>query len=52
MNYPTPFENNPRARHVYEKAGFNEVGNYDVQHGVFKNNVSHLMVMKLIKSNV
>lgn len=44
-----PDENNPRAKHVYEKAGFNLVGNYDVQNGVFKGNVSYLMVKKLPK---
>lgn len=43
-----PDENNPRAKYVYEKAGFNLVGNFDVQHGVFKGSTSYLMVKKLL----
>lgn len=42
-----PDEHNPRAKHVYEKAGFKEVGEYDVIEGAFKGQVSYLMVQKL-----
>lgn len=41
-----PNENNPRAKHVYDKAGFKEVGHYDVQAGAFMGSVSYLMVRK------
>lgn len=41
-----PDENNPRAKHVYEKAGFKTVGEYDVTQGAFKGNMSYLMVKK------
>ncbi|WP_032113131.1 GNAT family N-acetyltransferase [Candidatus Paracaedibacter symbiosus] len=42
-----PEENNPRARHVYEKAGFNLVGDYAVTKGVFTGQKSFLMVKEL-----
>jgi len=42
-----PDENNPRAKHVYTKAGFEQVGEFDVQDGVFKGSVSYLMVKKI-----
>jgi len=42
-----PEENNPRAKHVYSKAGFEQVGEFDVQSGIFKSNVNHLMVRKI-----
>jgi RimJ/RimL family protein N-acetyltransferase len=41
-----PDENNPRAKHVYSKAGFEQVGEYDVQDGAFKGSVNYLMVKK------
>ncbi len=44
-----PDENNPRAKHVYEKAGFKIVGDYDVSMGVFKGSTSHLLVKHLPK---
>lgn len=43
-----PDENNPRAKHVYAKAGFVEVGDFDVQEGFFDGQKSYLMV----KSNL
>jgi RimJ/RimL family protein N-acetyltransferase len=39
-----PDENNPRAKHVYQKAGFKEVGEYGVQTGAFVGQTSYLMV--------
>ncbi len=42
-----PDENNPRARHVYEKAGFCDVGSFEMQKGFFKGKRSHLMALKL-----
>ena len=42
-----PDENNPRANHVYTKAGFQEVGTYDMREGAFKGSTSYLMVKKL-----
>lgn len=39
-----PDESNPRAKHVYEKAGFVEVGNFDIQKGFFEGHKSYLMV--------
>ncbi len=44
-----PAANNPRAKHVYEQAGFEPVGEYPVIDGAFKGQQSHLMVMKLPK---
>ena len=42
-----PDENNPRAKHVYEKSGFKSVGDFTPQEGAFKDQTSHLMVLKL-----
>lgn len=42
-----PDTNNPKAFHVYEKAGFKRVGNYRMQGGVFKGQQTYLMVKKL-----
>lgn len=39
-----PDENNPRAKHVYEKAGFKEVGEYQPTKGAFIGSTSLLMV--------
>lgn len=39
-----PDENNPRAPHVYTKAGFHLVGHYFAKEGAFKGQKSHLMV--------
>jgi len=41
-----PNENNPRAIHVYNKAGFKHVGEYVVEKGTFKGQISKLMVKK------
>jgi len=40
-----PNENNPRAKHVYEKAGFISVGSYTAKEGIFAGQQTHLMVM-------
>lgn len=45
-----PSEHNPRARHVYEKAGFKMVGNFEMDTGVFKGEQTHLMVKRLLPS--
>lgn len=42
-----PDENNPRAIHVYEKAGFTPVGSFLVERGFFKGHHSFLMVKYL-----
>ena len=42
-----PDENNPRANHVYNKVGFERVGEYTVERGAFKGNISYLMVKKV-----
>ncbi len=42
-----PDENNPRAIHVYEKAGFKMVGDYIAAQGAFKGQTSHLMVKQI-----
>jgi|ERR1700722_3779392 len=42
-----PDESNSRAKHVYEKAGFEVVGEYNMCQGFFKGNSSYLMVKKL-----
>ncbi|KTD18537.1 aminoglycoside N (6')-acetyltransferase [Legionella lansingensis] len=44
-----PDENNPRAKHVYETAGFKPVGEYAMKGGAFKGQQTHLMVMRLPK---
>lgn len=42
-----PGEHNPRAKHVYEKAGFNPVGEYVTKEGYFIGNKSYIMIKKL-----
>ena len=42
-----PAEDNPRAQHVYKKAGFELVGTYDATAGAFQGETSLLMVKKL-----
>lgn len=42
-----PDENNPRAIRVYNKAGFNKVGEYQATQGAFIGHNSDLMVKKL-----
>ncbi len=42
-----PDQNNPRAKHVYHKAGFNEVGDYNPQAGAFIGQTSYLMVKNI-----
>jgi RimJ/RimL family protein N-acetyltransferase len=42
--YIDPDENNPRAKHVYEKAGFNLVGDFIMNNGVFSGQKTSLMV--------
>ena len=42
-----PDKNNPRAKHVYKKAGFEEVGNYSPTEGAFIGQMSSLMIKKL-----
>jgi hypothetical protein len=42
-----PDKNNPRAEHVYRKAGFEKVGEFDVVKGEFKGGVSYLMIKKI-----
>ncbi|CZI42373.1 TPA: GNAT family N-acetyltransferase [Legionella pneumophila] len=44
-----PAEHNPRAKHVYEQAGFKMVGGFEMDIGVFKGEQTHLMVKKLPK---
>ncbi len=39
-----PDEDNPRAIHVYEKAGFKLVGEFDVSVGAFIGHTSYLMI--------
>lgn len=43
-----PIENNPRASHVYEKAGFEMVGYYYAKQGYFKEEKSYLLVKRLL----
>jgi len=42
-----PDEKNPRAQHVYSKAGFQRVGKFTMKEGAFKEQQTWLMVMKL-----
>jgi RimJ/RimL family protein N-acetyltransferase len=42
-----PDENNPRAKHVYEKAGFQMIGDYQVNKGAFVGQNSFLLVKKI-----
>jgi RimJ/RimL family protein N-acetyltransferase len=44
-----PAENNPRARHVYEKAGFERVGEFEMDRGVFTGEETVLMVKRIVK---
>ncbi len=44
-----PAEHNPRAKHVYENAGFKMVGDFEMDIGVFKGEQTHLMVKTLPK---
>ena len=41
-----PDEHNPRARHVYSKAGFKLIGEYEVRVGPFKGHINSLMMKK------
>jgi len=43
-----PNINNPRAIHVYEKAGFRQIATFKVEDGFFKNHTSVLMVKNLL----
>lgn len=43
-----PNENNPRARHVYEKAGFQAVGSFNMESGFFVGEKTILLVKKII----
>lgn len=42
-----PDQNNPRAQHVYERCGFELIGEFDVKAGAFKGSTSQLRVKKL-----
>jgi RimJ/RimL family protein N-acetyltransferase len=42
-----PDESNPRAQHVYSKAGFELAGCYNMQDGAFKGQKAYLMVKRL-----
>jgi RimJ/RimL family protein N-acetyltransferase len=42
-----PDLNNPRAKHVYEKAGFELVGDYDPELGAFVGQKSYLLVKNI-----
>jgi len=42
-----PDKNNPRAIHVYEKAGFKMGGNFIATEGAFKEQTSYLMLKKM-----
>lgn len=42
-----PNQNNPRAIHVYLKAGFEMTGSFAVESGFFEGNQSHLLVKKM-----
>ena len=44
-----PDENNPRARHVYEKAGFEYVNEYHPTEGAFVGDTCLLMIKKIEK---
>lgn len=45
-----PDENNPRAKRVYEKAGFQVVGEFAFSQGAFNGSTSYLMVRKIAKN--
>ncbi|MDN3509554.1 MAG: GNAT family N-acetyltransferase [Candidatus Neptunochlamydia sp.] len=42
-----PDENNPRAKHVYEKAGFNHIGEYEPTEGAFIGHTNLFMIKKV-----
>jgi len=42
-----PNQNNPRAKRVYDKAGFEWVGDYEATYGAFDKETLHLMVKKI-----
>ena len=42
-----PDLSNPKAKHVYEKAGFVLKGNFEMISGFFKGNPSHLLVKQI-----
>jgi RimJ/RimL family protein N-acetyltransferase len=42
-----PSQNNPKARHVYSKAGFIQVGDFTMESGFFTGDVTHLMIKKI-----
>jgi RimJ/RimL family protein N-acetyltransferase len=42
-----PDDNNPRAKHVYAKAGFDLVGDFVMKGGVFDGKKTDFMVKKL-----
>ncbi|MCC2646791.1 MAG: Acetyltransferase [Rickettsiaceae bacterium] len=42
-----PDLSNPRAKHVYEKAGFKLVGNFDMLNGTFKGSETYLLVKRV-----
>ncbi len=50
--YIDPDENNPRAKHVYEKAGFQLVGDFTMERGVFSGKKTYLMVKKIPSSSL
>ena len=46
-----PDELNPRAKHIYEKAGFKYIGDFIMAgHGVFAGRKTHFMVKKLLRN--
>lgn len=45
--FTDPDQNNPRAEHVYAKAGFERVGQYNPQAGAFIGQISYLMIKKI-----
>ncbi len=42
-----PDEGNPRAKHVYGKAGFEEIGKFEMKDGFFEGNQTYLMVKRI-----
>lgn len=47
-----PDQNNRRAQHVYDKAGFELVGKYDVKAGAFEGSISQLRVKRLLEDSL
>ncbi len=41
-----PSHDNPRAQHVYQKAGFRKIGTYTSQRGYFEGDTSDVMIKK------